>query len=117
MGHRSTTCFSKSTRVGLMTYDSEMEALRQAEYSKGAYNIDLYAYPCRRCGRWHLSPEVARSQVVKCGYCCGRDGQPKTAYESEDVALETAANLESKTWVRLRPYLCPHYEGWHLTST
>lgn len=116
MGYRSTTCFSKRTHAGLMTYESENEALNQAQYSKGAYNTDLTAYRCGRCKLWHLAPNKTRPSPVKCGYCCGRDGEPKTLYSSELIARETADMVRSNPWMRLRPYKCPHLEGWHLTS-
>lgn len=110
MGYRSVTCFSNRTGAGLMTYSSEDEALRRANHSKSAYEADLTPYKCDRCASWHLSP--TRRAPVKCDFCFARSGEAKTTYESEEDALEAADRLG---W-RLRPYMCPHYEGWHLTS-
>lgn len=116
MGYRSTSCVSRSTGIGLMTFETKAEADQQAQYSKAAYNTNLTPYVCQKCKQWHLAPTTSHTPSVTCDYCCGRDGEPKALYPTEEIALRRAAIIDSQRHVRLRPYMCPYFDGWHLTS-
>lgn len=116
MGHRSTTCSSKKTGKPVMAYLTKAEAAKQAHYTQASHKIDLDAYQCKKCNLWHLAPKRLSISFNECWHCQGRDGRFKVTYPSEDIANERAEILGSKAYVHLRPYECPHGEGWHLTS-
>jgi hypothetical protein len=100
-----------------MAYASETEALQQAHYTLVKYQNDLTPYQCRECNQWHLAPKKKRINFEPCAYCLGRQGNYKLTYPDEHIAEVRAERLSMTTLSRLRPYECPHGEGWHLTSS
>lgn len=116
MGHRSESCFSKKTGKPLIVYGCEAEALQQAHYTRVTYQNDLAPYLCRVCNLWHLAPKKLSIQLQPCFCCRGRNGNYKLSYPDEEFAERRAEKLSTDSYARLRPYACPHGDGWHLTS-
>ena len=75
------------------------------------YGERMVPYRCMQCGSWHLCP-TDRHTPSYYSYTCS-----KQVYESEDAAFRRARILEQERGTRLRVYVCPYGEGWHLTSS
>lgn len=81
-----------------------------ARHALAAYGNRMVPYRCDRCGAWHLCPADRHTPSHHC-YSCS-----KQAYDSEEAAERRAHILEQERGTWLRVYVCPHGEGWHLTS-
>jgi len=67
-----------------------------------------------------LSPQAFADFMLhlrKCDFCKGKDGKKKDIYITFQAALDTAQYIEEDRGIFLKPYQCPHGNGWHLTKT
>ena len=99
-----------------MAYTSEAEAAFQAKYTLVRYQQHQAPYKCSTCNFWHLASKMARALFETCSYCHSRDGNYKLTYPDINIAERRAEALEATAGKIMRPYECPHGEGWHLTS-
>ena len=117
MSRKSESCFGSRTSGPLMEYDSEFDAREAAEYANSRYRRNLAPYRCDRCGMWHLAPGSRNTPSRPCGYCTGRDGQPKESYRSREAAAARAEILRKEEGASLQVYACQYGDGWHLTGS
>lgn len=92
-------------------YPNRASAEEGAQYVLHCYGNRMVPYRCDRCRDWHLCPAERHTPGHHCHSCS------KQAYESEEAAERRAEILATERGVWLRVYECPHYEGWHLTSS
>ena len=70
----------------------------------------MIAYPCNKCGDWHLSPAERHTPQKECSFC------GKAAYETKNAAEKRAKIIYREKKRALAIYECPYRNGWHLTS-
>ena len=116
MGIKSSTCKSSKTGRPLTEYETEHEARQSAKYLNKQYNTKFIAYPCDKCGKWHLSPKNRHTPNSKCYLCAGSNGSAKALYETENSAQKRAKIIQKEQGVKLNVYRCPYNDGWHLTK-
>jgi hypothetical protein len=59
---------------------------------------------------------VAIGRGQKCPYCCGRNGEAKDIYMTQEDAGYAARRIENECGIPLKAYPCPQSTGWHLTK-
>jgi hypothetical protein len=62
---------------------------------------------------WH---STAFGRKEKCPYCCGRNGDAKDTYKTQEDAGYAARHIENESGIPLKAYPCPQGTGWHLTK-
>lgn len=111
-------CVNKSTGKPLSVYETKKEADESAKYSKKNFKIDLYAYKCENCGKYHLAPKDSKISVKHdaCS-CLDSNGKPKALYGSKKDAEKQMEKSSVEQHIKLRVYKCPDGKGYHLTHT
>lgn len=111
-------CVNKSTGKPLSVYEAKKEADESAKYSKKNFKIDLYAYKCENCGKYHLAPKDSKISVKHdaCS-CLDSNGKPKALYGSKKDAEKQMEKSSVEQHIKLRVYKCPDGKGYHLTHT
>lgn len=87
----------------------------------GYKKIALEKYKCNKCPYWHVSQEdltkIYDENKNECKYCYSkRANKLKKTYRNSIQAKKIADDFIKSTGNLLRPYPCPHGNGWHLTS-
>ena len=115
MGRKSSSCFTSEGKPR-SEYETEWEAQQSADYQRSANGIDLYPYPCTKCGKFHLAPVESKINVVNfnCG-CTDSNGRKKELYETRDDAQKVADARMKKGSGPLFVYPCESRRGFHLT--
>lgn len=109
----NTTSF---TCVGLRgkprrAYPDRSSADDGASHVLAVYGKRMVPYRCNRCDLWHLCPIDRHTPSYYSNTCS------KQVYDSEDAAFRRARILAQERGTRLRVYVFPYGEGWHLTSS
>ena len=113
---KSNTCFSSRTGKPLSVYPSHSAAKQGADYANSEYDSNLVPYQCKKCRKWHLSPQDRHTPSRVCPKCIGANGRRKSLYKTKSDAASRADILAKEQQVDLTVYKCPHNRGWHLTK-
>jgi len=109
MSRKSKTCFRADGKP-LAEYGSRSEAQEGADYAKSEFgNEGLAPYICDNCGCFHIGPKD-RAPGKTCANCAS-----KYIYRTEADARQMV-KLKRQRGIRLKVYICPVGNGWHLTK-
>lgn len=114
--HKSNTCFSKKGDP-LSEYYALEDANRNAAFVSNETGIEMIAYLCTVCNKYHIKP--AEYYFNKCEHgcsCTDHNGRSKALYLTRNEA-ERMSLLRGRAGIKLNIYECPTHKGYHLTSS
>ena len=116
----TSSCVDQITGIPLLPFTTE-GVMRHICNEWAVKKIALEKFKCNKCPYWHVTREdvtkIIDESKYECDYCYSKSTNKfKRTYQNSIQAKKIADDYIKSTGNLLRPYPCPHGNGWHLTS-